>query len=264
MDESGTSSLKASDQAFALGGVSIMKADEQAYIAKANEIKTHFFGRTDITFHEPKMRKHEDHFSFGGNEFRQAEFDREFRSLLESTPFVVFAVGIRKSSFLDQYIQTSVDPYLPSKVYDVAIMLLLERYVDYLSTTGDRQLGRANLESIGAREDAEHQAIYADLLLHGTQFVPEKTFQSWLEGGCRFSPKMGTNPAELADLVAREMFEWTRSDCRVEPMYWDIVSSRAYVRGDGHFGRFGIKVFPTDDDMSDDVIAHRAKWTKKQ
>jgi hypothetical protein len=119
-----------------------------------------------------------------------------------------------------------------------------------------RRIGRTHLESIGAREDAEHQAAYADLLLNGTQYVPENTFQSWLETGCRFSPKRGSDPSELADLVAREIFEWTRGNCTTDPPYWDVLNQKVYRRGDGHFGRFGVKVFPYTD-IQDAVMAHR-------
>ncbi|MCY3958511.1 MAG: hypothetical protein OXG65_09470 [Chloroflexi bacterium] len=36
---------------------------------------------------------------------------------------------------------------------------------------------------------------------------------------------------ELADIVAREGYEWTRSGCTVEPKFWDVVSPRFYARG---------------------------------
>ena len=256
LDESGTAAIAADDEVFALGGVAMHEADVPAYVAKADELKLHFFGSIDITFHEPLMRKHDKIFSFGADPAKRAEFDRALYALVEATPFTAFGVGIRKKVFRREFVETGVDPYLPTSVYDLAIMLLLERYVDFLATHAERRLGRVHLESIGSREDAEHQAAYADLLLHGTQFVSESAFQSWVEAGCRFSPKRGSSPTELADLVARDMFEWTRSDCSVEPRYWRIISAKAHLRGDGQFGKFGIKVFPNSN-IEEAVTAHR-------
>ncbi|MBI3911199.1 MAG: DUF3800 domain-containing protein [Armatimonadetes bacterium] len=256
LDESGTSAINADDQVFALGGVAMHDEDVNTYIAEADKIKRQFFCRTDITFHEPDMRRHNDDFSFRRNRTRQAEFDRAFRALVERTPFTVFGVGIRKDAFKQEFLDSGCDPYLPTRVYDLAIMLMLERYVDYLATHQQRRIGRVHLESIGAREDAEHQAAYADLLLHGTQFVPEKTFQSWVEAGYRFSPKRGSSPAEMSDLVAREVFEWTRGGCQNDPPYWAVLNPKIHRRADGHFGKFGVKVFPSSD-IDEAVMAHR-------
>lgn len=258
LDESGTSALAAHDQVFALGGLAMHEEDVPDYVKRANDLKLEFFGRLEVTFHEPTMRKHNDDFSFGGDPKRREEFDDAFRKLVEDTKFVAFGVGIRKAQFKDQFIETNIDPYLPKNVYDLAIMLMLERFVDYLATNTERRLGRVHLESIGSLEDAKHQSSYADLLVHGTQFVSDGSFQSWVEAGCRFSPKQGSNPAELADLIAREVFEWTRSNCTVRPPYWDVLNSKCYLRGDGCYGKFGFKVFPSHDILAD-VLAHRVE-----
>jgi hypothetical protein len=169
---------------------------------------------TAITFHEPHMRIHKSQFWFKGDKVRQHEFDSAIGQLLNDTSFTVFGAGIRKDVFAQEFVNTGCDPYLPTRVYDLAIMLVMERFVDFLGDNNERRMGRVHLESIGAGEDAEHQSAYSDLMLHGTQFVSERSFQGWVEAGCRFSPKSGSNPAELADLVAREVFEWTRDGAR--------------------------------------------------
>jgi hypothetical protein len=255
LDESGTA-VVGPEPVFALGGVAMHEEDCDAYVTNANALKMRFWGHTNITFHEPHMRKHRAIFNFHGDRAKQSAFEKDLRYLLKNTPFVCFGVAVRKDLFKSMFVDQGIDPYLPTKVYDLAIMLLLERYVDYLSTNADRRLGRVHLESIGKRDDAEHQAAYADLLLHGTQFVPESTFQSWVEAGCRFAPKQGSGPAELADLVAREVYEWANSDCKVDPRHWDILKPKIYRRDEGHFGRFGIKIFPADG-LEDAIYAHR-------
>jgi hypothetical protein len=256
LDESGTAVMGANDRVFALGGVSLHEEDIAAYIASADEIKMQFFGRTDITFHEPMMRKRDGMFRFQNNRDKQAQFESTLHKLVLDTPFVAFGVGVRKDLFKAEFVDNDSDPYLPTQVYDLAIMLILERYVDCLARNAERRYGRIHLESIGRREDAQHQAAYADLLLHGTQYKPQSEFQSWVEPGCRFSPKTHSNPSELADLVAREVFEWARSDCKISPPYWEDLKKKVYCYGDGRSGKFGIKIFPATG-AEDQTLAHK-------
>lgn len=258
LDESGSHHYNSKDGVFALGGISIHDADVKAYVRRSNALKKRFFGTAGITLHEPHMRKREGPFSFGKDEKRRAAFDKALRKLLIDTPFTVFGVAIRKKAFKAEFVDNATDPYLPTNIYDLAIMLVSERFVDYLSTQNNpsRLLGRVHLESIGPQEDATHQVSYANLLLYGTQYVPEGLFQSWVETACHFSPKTGSSPAELADIVARELFEWTTSDCKSPPRFWDIICQKIYVRGSGQFGKFGVKVFP-DGDIKDLITEHR-------
>src|SRR3972149_461072 len=64
IDEGGRSFIDPSGKYafFALGGVAMPEEKEDDYIVAADEIKLAFFGRTDITFHEPDMRRQEGPF----------------------------------------------------------------------------------------------------------------------------------------------------------------------------------------------------------
>lgn len=259
LDESGSLNPKSGVTVFAVGGVAMSERDQAEYVERADQLKLQFFGHRDVTFHEPMMRKHEKEFHFNGDESKQRAFDHAFQTLLDQTPFIAFACGIRTIPYMSDFLEQNADPYLPEGVYEVAVMLLLERYTDYLAHgCPDRRIGRVHFESIGAKEDAERQLAYAELLLFGTQFVSERHFMSRLETGCRFSPKTGSSAAELADLVAREVFEWVRGECSVRPRHWDLVSKRFYRREDLMRGKFGLKVFP-DHDIRDRIEAHRMR-----
>lgn len=244
---------------FSLGAVAIDEAECRKYCEKANAIKQRFFQSSEITFHEPQMRRREGLYYFAGDVAKQREFDDAIGELIDSTDFTVFGVGIRKSAFQSEFADTGADPYLPTDVYSAAIILLLERYVDYIATTKPALVGRVTFESQGPKEDALHQYGYARILLEGSQWVSGTAFRSWLETGLRFVPKRGSEPTELADLVARDIYEWIRSDCTDAPVWWDRLSRKAYCRGDGRMGKFGIKVFP-DHDIRDRIEAHRLQY----
>jgi len=261
IDENGKSKpeplAEARPTVFTLGAITMPAESVDDYCAAADEIKLQFFGTTDITFHEPQMRCRENLYYFGGNEQEQSDFDQAIDQLVRGTPFVAFGVGVRKEAFADEFVKSRIDPYLPADAYPLAIMMLLERYIDFLAfSSGDKRLGRVTFESIGPREDAYHQLEYARLLLDGTQWVPDKAFRSWLETGLRFEPKAGSHPLELADMFSRDLYEWVRGDCDVVPKRWGLFSEKIYCRGDGLSGKFGVKVFP-DSDIRDRIEAHR-------
>lgn len=256
IDESGRADPNYPGSYFALGAVAMQEPDIAAYKVAANELKHRFFGRTDFTFHEPLMRNHAQAYWFEGDEYKQKQFCEELDQLVSETNFVAFGVGIRKSAF-DEFMAEGSDPYLPFDVYAVAIHMLLERYIDYLATSPIPSFGRVTFESQGPKEDAEHQHEYVNLLLDGTQWVPDSAFRNWLETAGRFERKSGTDPMELADMFSRDLYEWVRGDCHAwTPRRWGIFSRKIYRSGDGRMGRFGVKIFP-DEDIRDLIEAHR-------
>lgn len=259
VDESGRSYIQVADESpswFAIGAVAMLEVDAETYQRRADELKVHFFGTSDMTFHEPDMRNHDGPFYLKGDTSEQARFEAQLNQLLDETPFTVFGTCVRKNAFHTDFVSSGIDPYLPLDAYSIAIQMLLERYLDYLASREDHPKGRVTFEGQGPREDAEHQRDYVDVLLNGTQWISNKSFQSYLETGVRFVPKQGSHPVEIADMVSRDLYEWVRSGCTSTPQRWELFSKRAYRRGDRRMGKFGIKVFP-DSDIRDVIENHR-------
>ena len=244
---------------FALGAVAIDDEEHERYCERADSIKQEFFGTTEVTFHEPELRMHKGRYYFNGNQSEQRRFDNSIERLIEEIDFTVFGVGIRKSAFRQHYAEADIDPYLPTDVYAIAIVLLLERYVDYIASTRPGRLGRVTFESQGPLEDALHQLEYARVLISGSQWLKPSSFRNWLETGLRFAPKRGSEATELADMVARSLYEWIRGGCEVNPSKWSQLSRKIYCRDDGQMGKFGIKVFP-DSDILNQIHDHRREY----
>lgn len=242
---------------FALGSVAMQQEEVDNYCATADEIKLEFFGRKDFSFHEPLMRRREDHYYLRGDVERQQEFDRALDRLISETDFVALGVGIRKAPFQKEFVETGADPYLPTDVYPLAILLLTERYIDFLAHEPESRLGRVTFESQGPLEDAYHQLEYARVLMGGSRWVPDSAFRNWLETGLRFEPKPhASDPMELSDMMSRDLYEWIRDGCTGTPKRWSLFSDKIYCRGDGKMGKFGVKVFP-DSDIRDLIETHR-------
>ena len=227
------------------------------YCAAADEIKVEFFGTKDFSFHEPFMRRREDRYYLGGDTKRQREFDQAVDRLVKDTSFVAFGVGVRKAPFQSEFVKTGIDPYLPTDVYPLAILLLTERYIDFLAHESEPRFGRVTFESQGPLEDAYHQLEYARVLMGGSQFVPASSFRNWLETGLHFEPKPhASDPMELSDMLSRDLYEWIKSGCASTPKRWKLFGEKIYCRGDGAMGKFGVKVFP-DSDIRDLINEHR-------
>ena len=244
IDEGGKSGVEPGDQPsfFTLAAVAMNKEDIESYRTEADGIKQRFFGRTDITFHEPSMRNYEGIYWFNGDRDRQDAFDQAVDQLVANEKFTAFGVGIRKRAFQEQFVQAGIDPYLPTDVYSVAIIMLLERYIDLLASRLTDRRGFVTFESQGPREDVYHQLEYARVLADGSQWVPESAFRHWLQPGLRFTPKRGSDAMELADMFARELYEWVRGDCLVSPKRWGLFSDKIHCRGDGRMGKFGVVI----------------------
>ena len=245
IDENGVHGNEPSPTYFTLGGVAMDEEHVDDYVVAANEIKSHFGLGVETTFHEPRMRDFRSPFDFPQD--RRAEFDLAISELLQKQPITVFAVGIRKLALSQFVVREGLNPNLPTDMYSLAIMLLMERYVDYLASRGDDRTGYITFESLDPMQDAKHQLEFARILIDGTEWVPPSAFRSWLFTGLEFKPKLGSHPLEMADMVSRDMYEWIKSDCIGDPKRWDLFSSKAYCRGDGTVGKFGIKVFPNSD-----------------
>ena len=261
IDEAGESSPEphVDTSYFTIAGVSMNQEDIDNYIIQADEIKREFFSRTDFPFHEPHLRRYSGKYYFDGDVGKQQSFDSAIEGLIKASKFQLFGAGIRKHAFREQFVETGIDPYLPTDVYMLAITMLLERYVDFLGyNTQNRRMGTVTFEAQGPKEDAYHQLEYARLLLEGSQWVSNSTFMDWLLPGLTFKPKQASHPLELSDMFARELYEWIQSDCTIEPKFWDLFTEKIYCRDDGARGQFGVKIFP-DSDIRSLIEKHRNK-----
>lgn len=241
---------------LALGGVALTEQEIARYQSAVRQLKLEFWNQEDIVLHEPMLRKHKGIFYFDGDTDLQKRFCQWYAELLDGLDFIVFGVSIRKSSFASPSFLQQGDDYFPADAYGIAIHLLLERYTDYLASSSPTGLGNVSFERQGPREDAVHQFEYARLLVQGTQWVSATEFRHLLQPGLTFTPKSASHPMELADLVAREIYEWVAGGCVSRSSMWDVLTSKIYKRTDGLRGTFGVKVFP-DSDLREHILAHR-------
>lgn len=100
IDESGKS-IPGGGPLFALGAIAMTGHEVDRYRRRADRVKTRFFGRTDITLHEPEMRLRENVFYFEGDADQQLAFDRALAGIVRTTTLTAVGVGVRKEAFRD-------------------------------------------------------------------------------------------------------------------------------------------------------------------
>lgn len=249
LDESGDAATgKGATDWLGLGGIAMTSAERLAYIRAADALKRRFFGETNLTFHEPEMRHRQGKFSFNQDHAEQRAFFEALSQLMDEAEFVAFGVGIRKAELVRL---AEAEPELRPfqiDIYGIAIHLMTERFVEYLAPRSKRLArGAFVFEAQTRREDARHQRSLIETLLGGSPGIAQPAFVRHIEPGARFVPKQGSHPTELADMLARDLFEWLKSDCTIEPARWPIWRRKFFARGNLTRGKFGLTVFPNAD-----------------
>ncbi|MBL8066030.1 MAG: DUF3800 domain-containing protein [Chthonomonadaceae bacterium] len=264
LDESGKPEPSLEQPLFVLAGVAMDEDASADYVRRADLLKDRFGISKDVSLHAPQIEKGLDDFAFGGDQQKLNTFQQAIAELVRDSSFRLLGSVIRKDA-LSATIRAGEDYLnLPPGLYEMALTFVAERLVDMLHSDQElKPCGRLVFESIGNREDAEHQRAFADLLLLGSEFVSDGCFRGWLQPGCEFRSKGGSHPLELADLAARALLTWARDGRPDEHSFWDLWAHRITTRQDVERGKFGVKVFP-DADIRDEIIRIRERCRDKK
>lgn len=250
-----------SQNPFVLSGILISTREVANYIQRANKIKDRFFGRDiRVAFHDPYLREGKTDgivdYSFSNNAEKQQELKQEITELITKTPCHAFAVAIPIPEYNQEQTTAKLNGYslypeLPKGIYPMAIMLLMERCLDFLAYgLNSKPKVTVVFESIGPKEDIEHQLTFAQVLHLGTEWVKPDVFRKYFYPGVSFLTKeaykkdKGSHPLELADILGRDVFEWLKGNGQTNPYFWNIWKQKFYKRESGRSGRFSLKILP--------------------
>lgn len=259
LDESGQAIPSPDQPVFVLAGVAMTDDQSEAFTVSSDRLKDKFGLPRSLTLHGPKIEKGVDEFSFDDNLAKQAEFRLAVEQLIESSSFQLLGAIIRKDALATDLQSGENYGNLPPGLYEMALTFVAERFVDMLfCDQKNKPCGCLVFESIGNLEDALHQRAFADLLIHGSEFVSDGCFRGWLRPGCRFKTKEGSHSLELADLAARALLTWTRAGFPDEHDFWRLWAKRISTQDEIERGKFGVKIFP-DQDIREWVLEMRRR-----
>ncbi|MCC6387799.1 MAG: hypothetical protein IT302_10485 [Dehalococcoidia bacterium] len=237
---------------FATAAV-IIRAEEMPLIdAAVNGWQRKHFGR-ERYIHELDVRKGTGAFHFDGDRSRRDAALRELADMLRDLPFYVTCVVIDKDRFRAAHPTSIVDGVLPTRLYPLAVHMMLERVVHCLWNLGDRK-GDLEAEGVGEVEDAHLQRAVANLKLTGTRFQSERWFRYQLADHVTFHGKVHNRAGlQLADWVVKPCADAARAartpalrtpENTVGHAMWEVVREHLWDGEQARKDTFGLKVYP--------------------
>lgn len=266
---------------FTLGAIAISAEAHKRYQASAERLKRQFFkDGTNVVLHATNLRQAMERPPGWKSEFTLNAgkswpgLVRALERLAKETEFTAFGIIIQKWVFHQEFTETGKDPFLPRETYDLALHLLLERFVSFLASANDAPIGSITLESQNseqdARKDAQHQLSIAETIVHGTRWVSPEPLQLDIRPGVEFLRKQPSHPLELSDMLANFLYRLAQRgfdnnqlpNLRQGDNLWNIFYEKLYGEGDLRQGKFGLKVFPAGD-LDDWLNDFREKWRRR-
>lgn len=247
---------------FTLGGIAISDDEHKQYREHANQLKREFFKNgSGVILHAFDLRK-----AMEGSNQREGnlalnadkswpDFVEALEELVEQTNFTAFGIIIQKWVFHQEFTMTGKDPFLPRETYDLALHLLLERFVSFLASATDAPIGSIALEYRSPEQNARHQLSIAETIAYGTRWISPEPLQRDILPGVEFLKKQSSHPLELSDMLANLLYRLARGGfynnrlphLRQGDKLWDIFYEKLYGEDNLRQGKFGLKVFPIGD-----------------
>lgn len=246
LDECGVyTQARANDEfsVFCLCGVMVSREAYGDVDRRWRDWKREWLGSEDVVFHEPELRRWSRAF-YNIPPEAHPQLLQSLDELVFSLDLSVITAVIDKRELLEQYPSASVNDFLPTNYYHMALDFVFERMAHFLYHQCEDGWGRVFAESRGKHEDARAQFEYVRLQVEGTEFMADRTFQYHLDSAMTFMEKRENHSGlQIADLLARACAEKALRP-ETTPARWETVKSKLYDGCKGEPEKYGLKLFP--------------------
>lgn len=238
VDESGDHGLVNVDPLYPVFVLAFCLFEKTTYSTEvcpaAQTLKFKHFGEDTVVLHERDIRKAQRRFSILTDPVRRAQFIDEVCALVQSIPFTVVAVVIRKDLHRAQYSS-------PENPYQLAMEMGLERVCQELETRG--QAGRLThvvFECRGRKEDQEVELEFRRIAARNPhcQSTPIDIIMCDKRGNAA--------GLQIADLIASPIGMKVMNPTYQQRAY-DIIRAKFRKSTGGTILGYGLKIFPTGD-----------------
>ena len=236
VDESGDhclTKIESEFPVFVLSFCLFRKADYINRIVPAlQQIKFKHFGHDMIVFHERDIRKASGPFVYLTDTRRREEFMADMNAWVESSPFVIIAIVIRKSEFVQKHASFR-------NPYHFAMQLGLERVKKYL-----RRHEPANrtthivFEARGRREDDDLELEFRRVC-DGANFKRQSLNFQMISA----EKQVNSTGLQLADLTARPIGRHVMNPIQSNRAY-DLILTKLDRGKTGEVEGYGLKSYP--------------------
>ena len=236
VDESGDHCLTKIESEFPVFVLSFCLFRKSDYISRIvpalQQIKFNHFGHDMIVFHERDIRKASGPFAFLTDTRCRESFMADINAWVESSPFVIIAIVIRKSEFVQKH-ASSRNPY------HFAMRLGLERVEKYL-----RRHEPANrtthivFEARGRREDDDLELEFRRVC-DGANFTGQSLNFQMISA----EKQVNSTGLQLADLTARPIGRHVMNPIQSNRAY-ELILTKLDRSQAGVVEGYGLKCYP--------------------
>lgn len=167
----------------------------------------------------------------------------QINDLFESLPFDYLAATCDKVAHRRQYGESLVNQFLPTDLYQMAFIFVVERFIAFLEE--DDANGEIHIERRGRKEDASLARVFATLLTDGTEYYKEWRFGDRLVPSLRWF----TKDDRKAGLQIADWYNWAlsrkmRGDAGVAREFEFLKIRFWRGKNAGNPGQVGLKTWP--------------------
>lgn len=239
LDETGDHGLGFIDSdfpIFLLAGCLIKESDYGVFNTQFDELKTKYFGTTEIIMHSRDIRKHNDGFAALFNLGIKQAFYEDLNAIIENTPFTIIGAGVDKVKHVKEYGKAARNPY------EISLGFVLERLIFYLDEVDDVATVDIQIEKRGSKEDVGLLSHYNSLYDRGTYYVKAERLQNKINMFDFVAKRDNINGSQLADLCAYPLARHCLNS-NVPNLTFDIIKPKIKSKN-GKYMNYGLKLFP--------------------
>ncbi len=243
VDESGDHSLTSIDADYPLFVLSLCIVRKTDYatliVPRFLDFKFEFFGHDMTILHAHDIRKPRGDFSILLNATVRERFMTWLNGLIESVPFTIIAVAIRKLDLKSKY----ATPHNP---YDLALRFGLERVFRFLWDNGQQdKLTHIIAESRGRVEDKDLELQFLRVSQNKLEWATEfmLNFQRMPLDLIIADKKTNSIGMQLADLIAHPIGRRLLKPGQTNRAY-DVLQDKFLKNQKGEIAGWGLKIFP--------------------
>jgi hypothetical protein len=236
VDESGDHNLSKFENEFPVFVLTFCIFRKEDYIQQIvpalQRIKFKHFGHDMVVFHEREIRKATNQFSFLTDAGRRVSFMTDINTWVETSPFAIIAIVIRKPDFINKHADTR-------NPYHFAMRLGLERVERYLRRLEPADnISHVIFESRGRREDDELELEFRRVC-DGANFTGQSFSLQIVMAG----KQVNSTGLQLADLTARPIGRYVMNPSQTNRAI-EIIERKLDRSQSGKIEGYGLKCYP--------------------
>ncbi len=222
-----------------------------------NRIKKAKLRSQNVILHRAKLTTRTGQFATLKTDEAVSAFSKRMSARISELDLTFIISALDKPKFLERYSTRPVDDWLPTDVYTMLFVFVVERFVAFLHQH-DKATGSIIVESRGSKENVRVQNEFTKMLRDGTQFYRDWQFREVLRvPAVRFYDKSKGESEiglQISDWVALPLAK-TLQDASSPHPEWSIYKEKIWLGGNpSKPGQVGLKTFP--EDLGRDLLGY--------